>query len=109
MQQRQEEEVNSLFKYSFETVTFLVMKWYYNIMSKRNEYEADRLGMHLMQKAGYNPKAALWLQEYFIAINPPSTFKWFRYIKDRFIHLSHPSPQERFEANKKTLGELTPS
>ena len=27
--------------------------------------EADRYGMHLMQKAGYNPKAALWLQEYF--------------------------------------------
>ena len=103
-----EETQSSLFTYSAWVIIGLVGDWYHKIMSKRNEYEADRLGMHLMQKAGYNLKAALWLQEYFNTVFPPSRLKWVRYIKDRFIHLSHPSSQERFEANKKTLRELTP-
>jgi len=71
--------------------------------SRAHEYEADKYGMHLMQKAGYNPNAAIWLQKYFISrqLNLPS---WVRNITDLFS--THPDSNKRLKENQKTLKEI---
>jgi len=72
--------------------------------SRQHELEADRYGMLYLQRAGYNPKVAVWLQEFFAKQRPDdNTFL------DKVIHLfsSHPTSKERAALNRKTLEDLT--
>jgi len=65
-----------------------------------HELEADRYGMIYMAKAGYNPQAAVSLQELFLKLSKRKT-SW---IEGLFA--SHPPSEERIVANKKTLLEV---
>lgn len=75
--------------------------------SRDCEYEADRYGMILMKKAGYNPKAAVWLQQYFQKHSIESFHgspTWSERFKEWFS--THPNSTNRLEANENTLKEL---
>jgi len=66
-----------------------------------DESEADLYGMRYMKKAGYDPRAAVTLQETFVRLSKDH--------KSSFIDglfASHPPSDERVAANKATLAEL---
>ena len=69
--------------------------------SRNDELEADKYGMQYMKKAGYDPRAAVTLQETFLRLS-----------KDRRSNLieglfaTHPPTQERVDANKAMLAQL---
>ena len=65
------------------------------------ESEADLYGMHYMKKAGYDPTAAVVLQETFVRLSADR--------KNSFIDglfASHPPSPERVAANKETLAQI---
>jgi predicted Zn-dependent protease len=66
-----------------------------------DESEADLYGMQYMKKAGYDPRAAVTLQETFVRLsqNHQSSF-----IEGLFA--SHPPSEERVAANKATLATI---
>lgn len=66
-----------------------------------NESEADLYGMEYMKKAGYDPQAAVTLQETFVRL---SADKKSSFIDGLFA--SHPPSQIRVDANKVTLNRL---
>ncbi len=61
------------------------------------ELESDLYGMKYMAKAGYNPIAAVTLQEKFMALSKNKKTNW---VDGLFA--SHPPSQERVQANKQT-------
>jgi len=61
------------------------------------ELESDLYGMKYMAKAGYNPIAAVTLQEKFVDLSDSMQPNW---INGMFA--SHPPSQERVQTNKKT-------
>ncbi|HSI43690.1 MAG TPA: M48 family metalloprotease [Methylotenera sp.] len=65
------------------------------------ESEADLYGMQYMKKAGYDPAAAVTLQETFVRL---SAGKNSNFIEGLFA--SHPPSQIRVDANKATLAQL---
>lgn len=65
------------------------------------ESESDLYGMRYMAKAGYNPAAAITLQETFVRLSEGKQANWLE-----GLFASHPPSQERVEANKKTAAEL---
>ncbi len=65
------------------------------------ESEADLYGMRYMKKAGYDPAAAVTLQETFVRL---SQGKQSDFITGLFA--SHPPSQARVDANKVTLAAL---
>ena len=67
------------------------------------ESEADLYGMQYMKKAGYDPTAAVTLQETFVRL---SAGKNSNFIEGLFA--SHPPSQIRVDANKVTLAQLGP-
>lgn len=66
-----------------------------------DESEADYYGMIYMKRAGYDPRAAVTLQETFVRL---SKDRHSDFIKGLFA--SHPPSEERVAANKATLAEL---
>ena len=69
--------------------------------TRDNESEADLYGMEYMKKAGYDPQAAVTLQETFVRL---SADKKSNFIEGLFA--SHPPSQVRVDANKVTLARL---
>lgn len=65
------------------------------------ETESDLYGMQYMKKAGYDPSAAVTLQETFVRL---SKGRESNFITGLFA--SHPPSQERVDANKVTLAKL---
>ena len=65
------------------------------------ESESDYYGMLYMKKAGYDPSAAVTLQETFVRL---SADKKSDFITGLFA--SHPPSQERVNANKATLAKI---
>ncbi len=65
------------------------------------ESESDYYGMKYMKLAGYDPSAAVALQETFVRL---SEGKRQDFLSGLFA--SHPPSQERVDQNKKTLAEL---
>lgn len=65
------------------------------------ESEADYYGMLYMKRAGYDPAAAVSLQETFVRLSEGSETG---FIEGLFA--SHPPSQARVEANRKTLEEI---
>jgi predicted Zn-dependent protease len=65
------------------------------------ESESDLYGMQYMKKAGYDPTAAVTLQETFVRL---SAGRKSNFINGLFA--SHPPSPERVAANKATLGQV---
>ena len=68
---------------------------------RNDELEADLYGMRYMKKAGYDPRAAVTLQETFVRL---SQNRQSNLIEGLFS--SHPPSQARVDANKATLAQL---
>lgn len=62
------------------------------------EREADLYGMTYMKRAGYDPQAAVSLQETFVRLNQSRTSNWLT-----GLFASHPPSQERVENNQKQV------
>lgn len=75
----------------------LVMSKY----SRHQELESDHYGMIYMAKAGYNPDAAIRLQELFLRLSKGNN-NWLG-----GLFASHPPSEERIAANKITAQTLT--
>ena len=69
--------------------------------SRDEESQADLYGMHYMKKAGYDPTAAVTLQETFVRLSKDRHSNFFE-----GLFASHPPSEERVAANKATLAEL---
>jgi predicted Zn-dependent protease len=67
------------------------------------ELESDRYGMEYMQRAGYDVKGAVSLQEKFVRLSDNKESSWFE-----GLFASHPPSQERLEANRKRAAKLPP-
>ena len=65
------------------------------------ELESDKYGTAYMAEAGYDPKAAISLQEKFVALSKGKGGGW---LEGMFS--SHPPSQERVAANRKTAAAL---
>jgi predicted Zn-dependent protease len=66
-----------------------------------DELEADYYGMLYMSRAGYDPMAAIGLQETFIRLNESRSQNWLA-----GLFSSHPPSIERVKANKVTASKL---
>ncbi len=67
------------------------------------ERESDLYGMQYMSKAGYDPKAAIDLQETFVRLSEGRDTSWLA-----GMFASHPPSQERVENNRSTAQTLDP-
>lgn len=65
------------------------------------ELEADHYGMIYMQRAGYDPRAAISLQETFVRLANNKSPNW---LEGMFA--SHPPSQERVDANRKLAATM---
>lgn len=65
------------------------------------ESESDLYGMQYMKKAGYDPAAAVTLQETFVKLSAGKQTNWLE-----GLFASHPPSPERVAANKETLKKL---
>ncbi len=65
------------------------------------ELESDLYGMRMMQRAGYDPRAAIELQEIFLRLSKGRQSSWLE-----GLFASHPPSQERIDANRATAEEL---
>jgi predicted Zn-dependent protease len=65
------------------------------------ESESDYYGMNYMKKAGYDPAAAVTLQETFVRLSEGRATNWLQ-----GLFASHPPSPERVAANKETLKKL---
>ncbi|MFA4970883.1 MAG: M48 family metalloprotease, partial [Sulfuritalea sp.] len=69
--------------------------------SREHELEADHYGMSYMLRAGYDPKAAVELQETFVRLSGEKKSNW---LEGMFA--THPPSQERVDANRKMAASL---
>lgn len=69
--------------------------------SRNAELEADRYGMNMLARAGYDPRAAIALQETFVRLSKGDKPNW---LEGMFA--SHPPSPERVEANRATAAKL---
>ncbi len=65
------------------------------------ELESDRYGMEIMAKAGYDPDAAVELQEIFVRLSGGRESDWLE-----GLFASHPPSSERVAANRETALRL---
>lgn len=65
------------------------------------ESESDLYGMQYMKRAGYDPTAAVTLQETFVRLSADRKSNWLE-----GLFASHPPSQERVDANKVTLAKV---
>ena len=69
--------------------------------SRDAEREADYYGMQYMARAGYDPRAAIDLQETFVRLSEGRRSDWLS-----GLFASHPPSRERVEANRQTAAQL---
>lgn len=67
------------------------------------ESESDYYGMKYMARAGYDPSAAITLQETFVRLSEGRSSNWLQ-----GLFASHPPSRERVEANRRNLKEFPP-
>lgn len=76
-----------------------------NLINQRygrdHESESDYYGMQYMSRSGYNPEAAVTLQEKFVKMSAQHKSNWLE-----GLFSSHPPSQERVDANRQTLATL---
>jgi predicted Zn-dependent protease len=71
--------------------------------SRDAELESDFYGMQYMSRAGYDPQAAVSLQETFVRLSEGKNQDWLS-----GLFSSHPPSQERVEANREAVKRLPP-
>lgn len=71
--------------------------------SRSAELEADRFGIAYMVRAGYDPAAAVKLQELFVKLSQNKQEGWIT-----GLFATHPPSQERVEANKRSAAAYPP-
>lgn len=71
---------------------------------RQAELEADLYGMTYMARAGYDPAAAISLQEKFVALNKDRSSSWLN-----GLFSSHPPSADRVENNRATDSQLKSS
>lgn len=69
--------------------------------SREAELEADLYGMKYMARAGYDPKAAVGLQQTFVRLSKKRSPSWLA-----GLFSSHPPSQERVAQNRKTVAKM---
>ncbi len=69
--------------------------------SREAELESDHYGMIYMQRAGYDPAAAITLQETFVRLSKGEQSNWLD-----GLFASHPPSQERVDKNRQLAAEL---
>lgn len=69
--------------------------------SRDAEREADFFGMKYMARAGYDPRAAVTLQEKFVRLAENHNQSWLS-----GLFASHPPSRERVQANKETIRQF---
>lgn len=69
--------------------------------SRDHELEADHYGIDYMVRAGYDPKAAVELQETFVRLSGKKSSSWLA-----GLFATHPPSQERVEANRNKAAGL---
>lgn len=69
-----------------------------------HELESDLFGMQYMSRAGYDPQAAVELQQTFVRLSEGRSSGWLE-----GLFASHPPSQERVDENRKTAAGLTGS
>ena len=89
--------VNGVLEYGDRVVTSLAK----SCNSRCNEFEADRYGMVYLKRAGYSPKAAIWLQRFLEKHESKTSIPVIDSILSLFR--SHPMADERIKENQKTL------
>jgi beta-barrel assembly-enhancing protease len=67
------------------------------------ERESDHFGIIYMERAGYDPRAAIALQETFVRLSKSGNSNWLA-----GLFASHPPSQERVENNKKNVANFKP-
>ena len=67
------------------------------------ERESDYYGMQYMARAGYDPRAAVGLQQTFVRLSEGKQSNWLS-----GLFASHPPSQERVEANRQTAQAFPP-
>lgn len=67
------------------------------------ERESDYYGMQYMARAGYDPRAAVQLQQTFVRLSEGKQSNWLS-----GLFSSHPPSQERVEANRQTAQAFPP-
>lgn len=70
--------------------------------SRENELEADHYGINYMIKAGYDPQAAVELQQIFLSLSKDRSQSWLNNL-----FASHPPSAERVEKNQQRANELS--
>ena len=71
--------------------------------SRGAELEADRYGIKYMAKAGYDPAAAVDLQEMFVRLSEGQAENWLT-----GLFASHPPSRERVEKNRERVASMPP-
>ncbi|MEW6429178.1 MAG: M48 family metalloprotease [Thermodesulfobacteriota bacterium] len=69
--------------------------------SREHELEGDYYGMQYMARAGYDPRAAVTLQEKFVKLSANRNSSWLA-----GLFASHPPSQERVNVNRQTAARL---
>jgi len=67
------------------------------------ELESDYYGIQYMVKAGYDPRAAISLQETFVKLSEGRESSWLE-----GLFASHPPSRERVDKNRETVAALAP-
>ncbi|MDA1299436.1 MAG: M48 family metalloprotease [Proteobacteria bacterium] len=65
------------------------------------ELEADRYGIEYMVQAGYDPRAAISLQETFVRLSDSGAPNWLE-----GLFSSHPPSMDRVQANRESVSQL---
>ncbi|NDD58545.1 MAG: peptidase M48 [Chlamydiae bacterium] len=71
--------------------------------SRSAELEADKYGMKYMEKAGYDPQAAVTLQEMFVKLDQQRNTTWLE-----GLFATHPPSEDRVIANQQTADQYPP-
>jgi predicted Zn-dependent protease len=71
--------------------------------SREAELEADKYGIVYMIRAGYDPRAAIDLQETFVRLSKSKQSNWLT-----GLFASHPPSPERVQKNRETVARLAP-
>jgi predicted Zn-dependent protease len=92
---------NQNYKKQLETASAFNGSFVMASYSRNDELESDFFGMHYMARAGYEPLAAVEIQQTFIALKSDKQSYWFG---DLFS--SHPPSMKRVKANQITARKL---
>ena len=95
------ETQNDRYASVFENGAQLGAQFIVSSYGREAELESDAFGMVYMQRAGFDPEAAVTLQETFVALSKGRSGSWL----DGLL-ASHPPSQERVQRNQQTAARL---